>query len=243
MSSNNTLERTIQLTQRYVRNAPLTFINEGDPAFSGADWVRQFILSPPFAWRWNRGTVSPLITCVSGQQDYTVSVPTFGWVERAVLNFPVVGGSSGKAIELEVKIDIGFEVTPNQPTQIAALFDDNNGNITFRLSPPPDQAYTINIVYQNCAPTFAATTDTWTPIPDYLSYIYNQGMRVVAYEYLGDERFPFAYQMFLRQVLAANDGMTQTEKNIFLQHAIISQVEQASALGYAQAGRTARSGV
>lgn len=202
--------------------------------------MRQFILSPPFAWRWNRGTVTPLITCSPGKQDYLVGVPNFGWIERAVLSFPIINGQSGQSIELEVKMDVGFEATPNQPTQISAIMDDNNGNITFRLSPPPDQAYTINIIYQKSAPMFSSTQQNWSPIPDYLSYLYNLGMRAMAYEYLGDERFGFAYQMFLRQVLAANDGLTETQKNIFLEHSIITQMEQQSALGGAQAGRQGR---
>lgn len=243
MASTNKLERTIQLTQRYVRNAPLTFVNQGDPAFSGADWVRQFLLAPPFAWPWNRSTITPVINCASGQQDYVVYIPNFGWIERAVLNYPNPNaGPATGASELEVKLDIGFEATPNLPTQIAALIDDNNGNITFRLSPPPDQNYTVNILYQLRSPTFGSTQDTWAPIPDYLSYLYNLGMRAVAYEYLGDERFPFAYQMFLRQVVAANDGLTETEKNIFLQHTILSQEGQQAALNMGQIGRAGRVG-
>jgi len=243
MASTNTLERTIRLTQRFVRNAPLTFTNEGDPAFSGADWVRQFILSPPFAWRWNRGTISPVITCAPGKQDYVVNIPNFGWIERAVLNLPnVVGQPVTGAVELEVKTDIGFETTPNQPTQISAVVDDNNGNITLRLSPPPDQAYTVNVLCQRSAPTFTSTQDTWAPIPDYLSYLYNLGMRAWAYEYLGDERFPFALQMFLRQVVAANDGMTETQKNLFLQHTIIAQMDQQGSANMGQIGRAGRVG-
>lgn len=225
MASTFTLERSVHLAERYVHLAPLTFINQGDPAFSGADSVRQFILSPPFGWRWNRGFIPP-ITCAPGKQDYQVAVPNFGWIERAVLNFPVTDDGLGESVELEVKMDLGFEATPNQPTQISAIADDNNGNITFRLSPPPDKLYTIRIVYQFAAPSFGAMTDTWAPIPDYLNYLYNQGMRAMAYEYTGDERFPFAYQMFLRQVVAANDSLTDTQKNIFLEHQIITQTEQ-----------------
>ena len=168
MPSTITLERTIDLTQRYIRLAPLTFVGQGDPAFSGADSVRQFILSPPFTWRWNRQILAP-ITCVTGQQDYKISIPNFGWMEKAVLNFPVSQGNSAQAVELEVKLNLGLETVNNQPTQIAAIGDDNNGNITFRLSPPPDTNYTVNIVYQMSPPLFQSTQDTWAPIPDYLS--------------------------------------------------------------------------
>jgi hypothetical protein len=228
MPSTVTLDRTIRLTERYVRLAPLTFVNQGDPAFSGADAIRQFILSPPFGWRWNRGFL-PIIIATPGTQDYQVPAPNFGWIERAVLNFPITNDGSGQSIELEVKMDLGYNTVPNQPTQISAIGDDNNGNITFRLSPPPDQAYSIRIVYQFSAPTFGATTDTWAPIPDYLSYLYNLGMRAMAYEYTGDERFSFAYQMFLRQVVAANDSLTDTQRNIFLEHQVITATAQQMA--------------
>jgi len=241
VASTITLERTVKYVQRFIRNAPLTLVNDGDPAFLSADWVRQFILAPPFAWRWNRAYVSP-VTCTIGVADYKVKLPDFGWIEKAWLNFPIVNGQPGQSIELEVEMVVAGDQLVNQPTRITANLDDDNGNITFRLFPAPDQAYILNIIYQKAAPKFDSLTETWYPLPDYMSYIYTQGMKALAYEYIDEEKYAFAFQMFLRQVTAANDGLTETEKNIFLSHQMITQAEQQNTMGTAQIARSARAG-
>ena len=69
---------------------------------------------------------------------------------------------------------------------------------------------------QNAAPVFTSVTDTWAPIPDYLSYIYNSGMKALAYEYLSDERYVTAMQLFLTNLVAANNGLTESQAAIFL---------------------------
>jgi hypothetical protein len=229
------LSRTIALTQQFVRNAPLTFTGNSDPAFSNADWVRQFILAPPFAWPWNRAKAK--FTCIIGQQDYSIAVATFGFIEKGVVSDPTNGDQTH---ELEVEVDIAEETVPNLPTRVSAQMDDDNGNITFRLIPPPDKAYAIELTLQNAAPTFVALTDTWAPIPDKLSYLYDQGMLAKAYEYLNDSRFPTAMQLFMRQVLAANTGLSDTQKNIFLEENINTQRDSQGQLAASQQGRQGR---
>lgn len=225
MPSTIPLERTINYAQRFIRNSPLTFVNNGDPAFSSADWVRDTILAPPFAWRWNRGYVSP-ITCTVGIQDYTVNIPDFGWIEKANLNYPIQQGNPGQSLELAVKLVVAKDQFLNLPSTITAQMDDDNGNITFRIFPPPDQAYILYIVYQKSASNFTSLTQTWSPIPDYMSYLYNQGMKALAYEYAGDERFAFAFQLFMQQLATSNEGLSETEKNLFLDNKIDTLREQ-----------------
>lgn len=225
MASTITLGRTVNYVQRYIRKAPLTFVNEGDPAFSNADWVKQFLLSPPFAWRWNRAYVSP-INCTVGLQDYQANVPNFGWIEKATLIFPTQQNVPGQVIELEVGMVAASEAFANQPTHITAQLDDDNNNITFRLFPPPDQTYQLNIIYQQSAGQFSSLNQLWSPVPDYLSYLYNQGMKALAYEYAGDERFGYAMQLFLQQVIAANQGLSETERSLFLDHQLNNLREQ-----------------
>ena len=212
-SSTIQLSRTLGVTQQFIRNSPLTFTSptNNDPGFSNADWVRQFILGPPFAWRWNRSITNVL--CIVGQSDYKISVPTFGWLEKAVINNPSDGNSS---YELEIAIDLVPDNTPNQPTKISAQLDDGGGNITFRLVPAPDFAYNLVLSWQNSSPVFTASTQTWAPIPDYLSYLYNQGMKAVAYEYIADERYVTAMQLFLTNLVSANNGLTESQRAIFL---------------------------
>lgn len=213
-SSTIPLSRTLAVTQQFVRNSPLTFTSpttDNDPGFTNADWVRQFLLGPPFAWRWNR-TNTP-VTCEIGVSDYTIGLPNFGWLEKAVIFDPEDGDRSH---ELTVLINLVPESVPNLPVNISAQDDDGEGNITFRLSPTPDKAYALKIVSQNAPPLFQNTSDTWAPIPDYLSFLYTQGMRAQAYEYLNDPRFITSMQIFMQQAVAANNGLSESQKSIFL---------------------------
>lgn len=227
MASTITLGRSVTYVQRFIRNAPLTFTNNGEPAFSSADWVREFILAPPFAWRWNRAYVSP-ISCVLGVSDYQANVPDFGWIEKASLSFPVVQGSPPRSIELEVGMVFAGETFTNEPAKISAQLDDDNGNITFRIFPPPDQQYLLSIVYQKASPTFSSLLQSWAPIPDYMSYLYHQGLKAIAYEYMGDERFGFSIQLFLQQLVSASENLSETQKNIFLKDRMDTLREQIS---------------
>lgn len=223
MASTIPLSRTIALAQQFVRNAPLTFSGpaDTDPALANADWVRQFILSPPFAWRWNRDEVE--IDSAVGQTDYVVNLPNFGWLEKAVVTFSINGSQT---TELEIVNNLAIETNPNLPTRISAQIDDDEGNITFRLSPAPDQAYVITITFQNAAGTFSTVADTWTPVPDYLSYLFNSGFQAKAYEYLADPRFQTIMQLFLQQLTTANNGLSDNQKNIFLSDRINTTREQ-----------------
>lgn len=218
MPSTITLQRSVTLVSAFLRYAPLT-LSANDPALSNADWVRQFILSAPFAWRWNRAQV-PTITTIVGVSDYAVSVADFGWIEKAVLRDPDNGQ---QAQELEVADNLVTDPNPNLPTKISVQLDDDAGNITFRLTPAPPVVYSLDIVYQKAAPTFVNLTDTWAPIPDYMSYIYNEGMLFKNSDYLNDPRAVPSGQLFLSQVVSANQGLSDTQKNIFLFDRLNSQ--------------------
>jgi len=212
------LQRTINRTQQFLRLQPLLFQKNtaNDPAFSNADWVKQLILSPPFAWRWNRtaATVTnPTFQTIIGQTDYVVNLPTFGWIEKAVAYEPVNGYLSH---ELQVGLIFGADAQPNQPARISAQYDDGEGNITFRMFPAPDQVYNIVVEYQNSASLFTLTTQTWAPIPDYLSFVFNSGFDAKGYEYTNDPRYLSTMQLFLQQLVDSAENLTQTQKNLWL---------------------------
>lgn len=210
MASTIQLQRSVTLASAFVRYAPLV-LSANDPALSNGDWVRQFILSAPFAWRWNRAKTT--FATIIGETDYLISLASFGWIEKAVIYFPENGNATN---ELEVANDLAVESNPNQPTKLSAQFDDDAGNITFRLSPAPDAVYNVEVTFQKAAPTFTDLSQTWSPLPDFMSYIYNQGMRAVTYEYINDPRYVAAFQLFTQQLVAANNGLTDAQKNIFL---------------------------
>lgn len=230
------LQRTINLTQQFLRLAPLTFTENAanDPAFSNADWVKQFILSPSLGgWRWNRVAstyTQPTFVTIIGQMDYVVNLPDFGWIEKAVAYDPSNGFA---AFELQNDLIKGAEPTTNQPARISAQYDDDNGNITFRIFPAPDAAYNVVVDYQASASLFTELAETWAPIPDYLSYVYNEGFAAKAYEYSNDPRFTAAMQLFLQHLADAAEGLDATQKNLWLSDKLNTLRETARV----QAGR------
>jgi hypothetical protein len=234
MASSILLQRTVNFGQQCLRNAPLVGIGgfANEPAFSIADWVRQFILGPPFSWRWNR--VVTTFSTVQGTQSYTQALPSFGWIEKATVS----DGTTTK--ELQVALNLASDSVQNRPISISPVLDDDSGNITFYLLPVPDKAYTVSVTYQKAAPVFANLTDTWAPIPDYYYYLIETGFLAKSYEYNNDERFAPTMQMFVRQVLAANAGLADTQKNLYMEEFINSAREQQAELGNSQAGRAGR---
>lgn len=210
MPSTIQLQRTVTLASSFVYYAPLT-LSASDPALSNADWVRQFILSPPFAWRWNRGAVSFKTT--EGVTDYKVAVSDLGWIEKAV---SVQVANGGLSQELDIDNNLMAESRAGQLTRISAQLDDDAGNVTFRVFPAPDDKYQVDVTYQKAAPVFVGLTDTWAPIPDYLSYVYNEGFLARALEYKNDPRAPGAMQSFTQLLLAANQGLTDAQRNLFV---------------------------
>jgi hypothetical protein len=234
MASTYTLARTVQFVQRFIYQKPLTFTNTNDPAFAIGDWVRNLILGPPFAWRWNRVTNST--ACIVGTANYQLNLPNFGWIEQASITDNVANA----AFELEVKLTSTQEVVNGQPTNIAPWLDDNNGNITFRLTPPPDKTYALNLVSQNASPTFKTINDSWAPIPDYMQNVVQELYLAKAFQYSGDERFAATMQMGVRSLIAVSEGLSESQKNIFLHDFLLESLTQQNASQKAQLGNQSR---
>lgn len=224
MASTIELQRTVNLAQSYLRYAPLTFATDAtnNLAYSNADWVMQTILTPPFAWRWNRtaGTVSaPTFKTVVGVTDYTVAISNFGWIEKAVA-YNVADGTA--AYEMKVDLVLGSETISNQPTRIVAQYDDDNGNITFRMFPAPDAIYNVVVDYQKSAPNFSALTQTWSPIPDYMSFVINLGFIAKAFDYAADPRFGPEMQLFYQALASVSEGLDSSQRNLWLSDRLTS---------------------
>lgn len=224
MASTIELQRTINRSQQMIRLAPLTFAENtaNDPAFSNADWVMQEILSPPNSYRWNRAgatQTSPTFVTIVGQTDYKVSLPNFGWIEKAVAYEPDNGYASH---ELQVGLIIGAETQTNELARIVAQYDDDAGNITFRVFPAPYKVFNVVVDYQKSAPQFTSLTQTWSPIPDYLSYVFNTGFDAKSYDYFNDPRFQGTMQLFYTQIAAVAEGLDSTQRNLWLHDKLVS---------------------
>jgi hypothetical protein len=177
----NTIQGTINWAAAFILNRPPINVagNVFQPALTSANLILSTILSPPFAWQWNRNTNS--FVTVAGQSDYTVALNTFGWLEKATIDGSALTPPMNPPIqEIQIKTLLTSSGKQNRPTWISVVNDDDAGNITFRLMPIPDQIYTVELTYQNAAPVitslYSASVGSITsiaPVGDGLTTIYN----------------------------------------------------------------------
>ena len=225
----------------------------GEPAITSANVIMGMILGPPFKWEWNRSSALSAITTKAGQSDYSVSLPTFGYLEKATLVNPAAPGPLAAQtgswpnppnFELEVYKVLAKDGQWSRPLKIATLLDDDAGNITFRLFPVPDKVYTVDLIYQN-APNFIPqnanlATTTWAPIPDKMSYLYQRGLLAQFQGIYNSQLYLAGMSLFIRQLVAATEGLSEAEKAIYLEDSLRAiQTQAAETLGIQQ-GKAAR---
>lgn len=309
-----TLANTIEFARSRIHYENLTTGANSEPAITSANMVLQTMLSAPFKWAWNRGTITQQL--VANQQDYlAISAATFGYAEKATIQLSnvitgvtaaagtvtytvaslnsnaqnrafIVGGVvtvtgltnstynlalkvitavtsttfsvanagtlsftadsgnavSGKIFQIPVQNTepLSESLDAQQPGAIAIQTNDNNGNISIRTMGVPDFSYQLIVTYQKFPALFTATSGTWAPIPDYLSYIYQKGFTALALEYADDPRAQQEKISFAAALLSVSDGLTQTEKDIFLTQYLVNPTQTATATLRTQQGTQAR---
>lgn len=138
---------------------------------------------------------------------------SLNWIETSS-----VQDSKSKWFELTSKLVLGLDSATARPQYLAAQSDDGLGNVTFRLMPVPDAAYPVAITLQQKPPLFTKTSQLWTPMPDEYSRIYNWGFLSLMWLFADDPRFQMANAKFVSGLLGASEGLTETQRNIFLQN-------------------------
>jgi hypothetical protein len=136
---------------------------------------------------------------------------SFGWIENVSLQDP----TSSKWIQIENKVDLALDSAQSRPQFISAEIIGSLG-IVFRLMPVPDKAYVVALTLQQAPPIITSLNQTWSPLPDYLGYVYNTGLLSWVYEFADDARAPQKRQEFVARLLGAAEGLTATEVDIFL---------------------------
>lgn len=136
----------------------------------------------------------------------------FAWIETA----SVYDTSISKWMPLQPKLTLALDSVQGRPTHISAFYDDGSGDVTFRLMKTPDAAYPISLTLQNKCPQVTSVNQTWGPIPDEFSYIYTWGFLALMWMFGDDPRFAVANQKFMAHLLSTSEGLTETERNIFL---------------------------
>lgn len=147
-------------------------------------------------------------------QDYAIAAPLFSHIEHAsVLD---VTKTPSKWWELAVKDNLSLDSIPARPSFISPHTEDGNGNITFRVMPAPSANYPVAVHVQLAPPIITSVNQTWAPLPDYMRYIYSWGFLALIWAFSDDARFAMANQKFTSGLLARAEGITEQERNIFL---------------------------
>lgn len=218
MASTITLASTVAWAQTFTRYQPLTVGANNEPAITNANVIKQTIVGPPFIWNWNRASDSSTSTA-AGTQDYTIALAAWGFVEKVT-----VTDATGVVTELEIKqvisADSAGTLNRARPNFVSVQTDDDAGNITFRLMPVPDAIYALTVVYQKSPALFTTTAALWSPIPDKYQYIYSRGFLALAMSLVDDARFTVEHTRFLASLLGASEGLSETEKSIFMGNAL-----------------------
>ena len=163
---------------------------------------------------------------------------SFNFIETASVQDTTL--SPAKWFEINTNLCLGLDSSQARPREIAAQKDDNAGNITFRLMPVPDKTYPISLTLQQKSTLFQSVSDKWAPIPDEYSYIFNWGFLALMFMYNDDPRWAVANQKFVGALLGAQQGLTETERNIFLNNWEAVTGQQAQNAIRMQQGNQAR---
>lgn len=209
MASSLSLQNSMNFVAPILKNQPL-MVSLQEPALSAGNMVLGTMLGAPCRWRFNRSEISFPISALSGT-DYTISIPSFGFME----NMWVID-ATGKYYAVEGKLALSVDGSSGRPENMAPQFDDNAGNITFRMDKTPDANYTCFVDFQNKAPQMTSGASLWSPIPDEFEYIFNQGFLCLMSLLTNDSRFPIFENYFISRLLGAQDGLTDQERDIFI---------------------------
>jgi hypothetical protein len=183
-------------------------ISNGEPALTAANLTKQTILGAPFLWPWNRAMFQ--IDVTPDSQDYSLTVTNFGFLEKAWLI-----DTTGKVVEIKVRLSLAGESHVQRPQSVAVQAQDDD-TILFRLNAMPDQTYTMEGFYQIAPILMTSLAASWSPIPDYYSYIYDWGFLSTVAMLTKDARFPIFAQRFVSHLLGAQSGLSSLQRNIFL---------------------------
>lgn len=190
-------------------------VSNGEPALTASNLTKQTILGAPFRWPWNRGSFHVELDANESDgwgQDFLFQLPDFGFVEKVWLTDP-----NGKVTEItNIVSALAAEGIVKRPSSAAMNWQDDDGNVILRLNTVPDMPYLIDGFYQRAPVLMSSMANSWSPIPDHLSYIYDWGFLGFTSLLTKDARAPIFLGKFTSHLLGAQDGLTATQRNIFL---------------------------
>ena len=129
--------------------------------------------------------------------------------------------------ELSIRHVLALDTSQKDPDFICVLNETGSNPNTqdFRVFPSPDQSYYLDILGQ-CSPVkITSLTTQLNPIPDRYIHILYQGFLAKCYEAAGDPRSDVAMDLFIRQVIGMNTGLSDVERNIFLSERLLTMAD------------------
>lgn len=240
MPSTITVQATLNWLGAFIGQRPVSNVNSvaNEPALTTANKIIATIVAAPLRWNWNRAQIPTAFTTTPGTSDYTLSVPNYGYLEKATLFLST--RTPNTTFEIEVEPVLAVDTNQNEPAKISAVIDDGAGNITFRLIPTPDNAYVGSLTYQKSAPLLTSLSQPWAPVPDKYQQIYQTAMVAHLQGMYNIPAYLQGMEIFFRLLVSAAEGMTESEKVLFLEDSLRDVRARAAAATEVQYGRQAR---
>lgn len=210
MPSTLTIQNALTYCQTLIKNRPLS-VNNLEPGLSMGNIVLGRMLGPPMAWRFNRFNFS-FPVAEAGGTDYQIALPNLGRIETQWLT-----DANGNIVELSGAVSLAKTTAVRRPTTVSPQYDDNQGNVTFRLNAVPDQAYTAWFDGQQKAPLLDSYARTFGPVPDEFAYLFLKGMLAEAALIVNDARFQIWEREFVGGLLYTQDGLDAQARSIFME--------------------------
>jgi hypothetical protein len=150
-----TLQNTLNYVAGFIQGQPINAWTGFEPACSIGTTVRNTICNAPFTWPWNRNENSVILNLVQGQQDYTVALTDFAYLEKITLR-----QTTGNLYQFEIKnihntYVLGVGSKQVQPDACCVKYYTPGTSVTLRFLGVPDQAYSTVITYQKLTVPFA----------------------------------------------------------------------------------------
>lgn len=145
-------------------------------------------------------------------------ITNFGWLSGATMMELNNNSSPPNHKHLKAVRNLPKWSKCNDPQEVAMIQDLGTGVLKFRFSYVPSSViWNVNLIYQMSAPVFTALTQTWSPIPDNLSYMTRQAMIYRMYRYLNSPLAQPEYQKLQADIAKAKGQDQAEESNVYLE--------------------------
>lgn len=214
-----TVQNTIDFASAFIQYGPLAVGTGNQPALGIANEIQNTVFNAPFIWGFNRKENSTLNT-VAGTQDYVVALTDFSFLEKVSLT-----DGNGEVFEVldvynTAALGKGNATVNKQqrPNSVCVLAVTYGTNVTLRFMGVPNAIYNVTLTYQKLVTPLSALTGasgTWA-IPDQYLDIYNNLFVGEAMAVVDDARAVQYRQRGIAALLAKAEGLTELQKNMFL---------------------------